>query len=641
MTTALPPPPLFCRFQGLALVPRRRLGYLDRSPTNRGRGLARSALGNVQPRLRVRLPVVLQRLGALPMPNGDVMRFAALLVLLAAVIALPRTASAEKIIWKYDQLDPDMNVLANGLANHPLYAHPGFVAGEAFGQIYKPKPEDYPVKILSVELVMAQAKNAAGKQKIDAIIEFYNDDGAGPAPKGGPIWSVSTKDFALGPQIGVPIQGDTAMVYEFDWSKPDNHPPLIDKGNIWVMIRILDQAQDLTDYWGKLECIKQNIAGVEVGCGCQKLAALSDSATTPGANIIHLVWPLGTCSGQKQWKFVEQIAKDGVQMKGDFLLRLGVDGVPPPPPPVDAGSTETDAGPTETDAGTSPDVGKPDAGTTDTAPLPDTAGTPDTSSSPDIPVPPLPPSIDNLTPASGPADKPVQIDVYGKGFQKGLTAKLGTEAIAVEQGSVTATAFTATVVGLAPGVYDLVVKNPDGQVAFKTAAYKVEAPAPDVVVAPDVSQQPEVTQAPDVTQAPEVSPETAGGTLTLEAVTPACVAADKDTLITVLGTGFQSGLKLRLDGTELLAVEVSSGSKATALVPKGLKAATYTLYAEQAGTTKVLANAVTVGACGNVGVTPGSAASGGCTAAPRSTDNLPVWLGLLGLVGLAVRRRLA
>lgn len=536
-----------------------------------------------------------------------------LAVLSAVLLAAP--AWAEKVIWKYDSLDPDMATLANGLASHPVYAHMGFVAGEAYGQIYKPKPEDYPVKILSVELVMTQPKKIAALQQTDVTIEIWNDDGAGPAPKSTkPLWSISTKDFAAGPQIGVPVKANYGMVYDFDWSKPENHPPEITKGNIWVVIRYQENASDLTDYWDKLECMKQQISGIDIGCGCQHLAAISDQVTTPNANVVHIVWPLGTCSGTKQWKFVEQIAKDGIQMKGDFLLRMGVDGNPVLPP-EDAGSTQPDAGPT--DAGT-----KPDAGSSET--VQDTTA-----------VPVQAPTIDAVTPQSGPADKATKIDVYGKGFQAGLTAKLGTEAIAVDQKSITATGFTATVVGLAPGSYDLVVKNPDGQVGFKTAAYKVEA-----ATAADVSSEVDAGAA-EVTVADAAS-EVSTAPFSVEAVTPDCIAesATADAVITVLGTGFVDGLVLKLDQTALVAVEVKSGSKATALVPKGLSAGIRTLYAVQNGATKALANAVTIGPCGKPAGAVGAANPDGCRTG-TSAGSGPWMLGILvaGSMILVRRRR--
>ena len=532
-----------------------------------------------------------------------------LLLAALAVTLLVAPAWAEKVIWKYDSLDPDMATLANGLASHPVYAHMGFVAGEAYGQIYKPKPEEYPVKILSVELVMTQPKKISAAQQTDVTIEIWNDDGAGPAPKSAkPLWSITTKDFAAGPQIGVPIKANYGMVYDFDWSKPENHPPEITKGNIWVVIRYQQAASDLAEYWDKLECMKQQIAGMEIGCGCQQLAAISDQVTTPGANVVHIVWPLGTCSGAKQWKFIEQIAKDGVQMKGDFLLRMGVDGNPVLPP-EDAGSTQPDAGSTDTGS-------KPDAGSTDAAQ--------DTTQDATI-VPVQPPTIEAVTPQSGPATGASKIDVYGKGFQAGLTAKLGTEAIAVDQKSVTATGFSATIVGLAPGSYDLVVKNPDGQVGFKTAAYKVEAaPVVDAGGGADAG-----------------AAEVAAVPFSIEAVTPDCIAesATADSVITVLGTGFVDGLVLKLDTTVLVGVDVKSGSKATALVPKGLSAGKRTLYAEQKGATKVLANAVTIGLCGAPSAATGPSNPDGCGTG-RGAGSGPLALLSLMVVGwLAARRR--
>ena len=511
-------------------------------------------------------------------------------VTLAASFVCAAPAMAEKVIWHYDSLPGDMDTLANGLKQHPVYAHPGFVKGEAFGQLYKPKPEDYPVKILTVEFVMAQAEGAK-EQKTDIAIEIYNDDGNGPAPKGAPIYTVTSKDFAAGGNIGQPVVGNTGMIYQFDWSKPENHPPEIQAGNIYLVIRYLNDASSLENMWGKLECTKMETGlGIDM-CGCQNLAALTDQQTTLGANLMHIVWPVGTCSGNKQWKFVEQISTTNLQMKGDFILRMGVDGVAPVD--ADAGST-----------------GGKDGGST---------GGPDVTVSKDTAANGQP-EITGVTPSSGAADKqPLTIDVYGKNFQDGLKAKLGTEAIVIKAGSVTPGGFSATVVGIAAGQYDLVVTNPDGQVAFKAAAFTL-------------------TGGSSVDAGAETAVETAAptGALSVDGVNPTCVQFDKDNLVTILGFGFVKGMKFRVGTMAMTAVDVQSPAKANALLPKGLPIGEYTLYAELAnGDTKALPNAVKVaGRCDGVVVPTNPSSS--CQA---GSGGVPWGLLSLLLAGLVVLRR--
>ncbi len=524
--------------------------------------------------------------------------------LVGAVATTP--AFAEKVIWHYDSLPSIMDELATGMKLHPMYAHPGFVKGEGWGVLFKPKPTDYPVKILTVEFVMAQAEGAQ-PQKGDFAIEFYNDDGVGPAPKGPPIWTITTKDFANGGNIGQPVVGNTGMVYQFDWTKPENHPPLIDKGNIYLVIRYLGESASLEAMWGKLECTKVSLgAGLDL-CGCQPLAALTEQkATIKGVNLMNIVWPIGTCAGAKQWKFVEQVSTTNLDMKGNFVLRMGVDGVAPID--TDAGSTggdtsAADAGGTTTDAG---------------------------STVKDTLVPVQPPEITGVTPAFGPVDKPVSIDIYGKNFQKGLVAKLGTEAIKVQDETVTATGFSAVVVGVPVGTYDLVVKNPDGQVAFKTAAYTVKA-----VEAADVQ---ETTATPEVTSAPEITPEAASaGPFTVENVAPSCVENRQDAQLVVYGTGFVKGLQLKVGTTALVAVDVVSTGKATGLLPKGVEPGTYSLFGTlPGGEQKALANAVRVTTNCSPAVV-GAPASSGCSAGSRGN---PFLAGLVALfVGLLVAFR--
>ncbi|MSQ82939.1 MAG: hypothetical protein EXR77_08485 [Myxococcales bacterium] len=531
---------------------------------------------------------------------------------LAAPLLVAPNAYAEKVIWHYDSLPSVMDDLATGLKQHPMYAHPGFVKGEAWGVLFKPKPEDYPVKILTVELVMAQAEGQKD-QKGNFSIEIYNDDGAGPAPKAAPVFSITTNDFAAGGNIGQPVVGNNGMIYSFDWTKPENHPPLIDKGNIYLVIRYLEESASLESMWGKSECTKM-VTGLGLDlCGCQKLAALTEQkATIKGVNLMNIVWPLGTCSGTKVWKFVEQISTTNVDMKGNFILRMGVDGVAPVDP--DAGGSSG---------------GDTSSGGSDASVVKDTAV-----------VAPATPEISAVTPNSGPADKPNSIDVYGKNFQKGLTAKLGIEAIKVNNETVTSNGFSAVVVGLGPGIYDLVVKNPDGSFAIKAEAYTVKAAvAADVHVAESAPETVGETSVETANRGPETG---SGGPFSVEAVSPTCVATSKDVLVTVLGLGFVKGMKLSVGSVTLQAVDVQTPGKVSGLLPKGLAVGEYTLFAELAtGEQKALANAVRV-AISCEPSTVGNSTASGCSAGaqPRGPAGwLTVLVAAVALMFLGLRRQ--
>lgn len=484
------------------------------------------------------------------------------LVAVAVVMAFAAPAFAEKVIWQYDDLSGDMITLADGLKKHPMSAHPGFVKGEAFGQVYKPKPSDYPVKILSVELVMAAAEKAVAPfADVPVTIEIYNDQAVNAAPDGAPVFSVTSGDFfnAAAGATGMNVQGNTGMIYEFDWSKPENHPPEILSGNIRVVIRVMGDAQDSGEYWepgcsssglGLCQCAKQDFGmGLEL-CGCQKLAALTDSATTGKANVLHIVYPLGTCSGTKKWVWLEDVAKEGKQMKGDFLLRLGVDGVPP--------VVDQDTG-SQGDTTSTVDTGVVDA------------------------APPAKPVVLFVSPAAIEEGKLAELEIVGENFLAGAKVSIGATDLPVS--SVAASKIIATIKpGIAVGVYPVVVENPGGQVGYKDNAFTVTAkPAADVSA--------------------DVAPVDAGvdsgtsdpGPLSIDLVDPKCVSAALDTQVTIFGTGFVDGMAFELGGKTLIAVNVETPSKASALVPKGLPAGFASLVANRGGKSASLANAVEVG----------------------------------------------
>ena len=542
--------------------------------------------------------------------------------LVALALLVAPTAHADKIIWQHDDLPGDMTTLADGLKKHPMSAHPGFVKGEAFGQIFQPQAGDYPVKILSVELVMAAAETATPPfAEVPIAIEIYNDDAVAAAPSAAPIWSINSSDF-FNPATGKPgmnVVGNTGMIFEFDWSKPENHPPPITKGNIRVVIRVLGNAKDNGEYWepgcsttglGICQCAQLYTGlGLDL-CGCQDLAALTDSGTTPKVNVLEIVYPLGACSGSKKWVWLEDIAKEGKQMKGDFLLRLGVEGFVTSGP--DAGST---------------DAGAADAGSTDSGPSLDTTDDQAEAGTVDVAVPVLKPSVALVTPDTGSNDAITQIEIIGEGFADGAIVKVGTHKCAVD--SVTSTKIVANVLsGIPAGSYPVVVENPNGQIGFKDPGFTVTAPAPaEDAGAGDTSGVPL-----DAGNDSSVSL----GPLAIELVEPRCAAADADTAVTIYGTGFGPGLVLELGGTALIAVTAESSTKAKALVPKGMPIGLASLVASQDGKVASLANAVEVG-CGSGSGKQDS----GCSAA--TDGRMPLhggaWLLLAAAAALLLRRQ--
>ena len=103
-----------------------------------------------------------------------------LLVASALVVcALGASARAAVVVFQHDQFSADIATAATELSGMSLAPHPGFAQGEAFGQIYHPAPGQYPVRLLSVD-VIAAAPPAGGIGGAHGEIEIWAVDGAGP-----------------------------------------------------------------------------------------------------------------------------------------------------------------------------------------------------------------------------------------------------------------------------------------------------------------------------------------------------------------------------------------------------------------------------------------------------------------------------
>jgi hypothetical protein len=507
--------------------------------------------------------------------------------IMLCMVAAP--VHAEKV-WKYDDGPEDLGTL-QGTKMHAQYAHPGFVNQEAFGAIFKPEAGDYPIQITGVDLLMAAAENEVDptSKKVNAHIEIWNADNTGPKPSSAkPLWSVHTSDLAAGTKIGVPIQGNTVMKFNFSSNKKGDKPPPITKGNIWVMVRLTSNTSDYsTSYWAQLGCFKGSLLGIEA-CGCQDLAALTDSITTPNTQVLHIVWPLGKCSGDKKWNFVESLTnQEGFTMTGDFRLRMRTAG----------GGGSSSGG---SSSGGSSSGGDDDAGST---------SPPDVSTVLDKPI------VNLVTPDNGDEGKSTEVTIIGANFQPGAMVSVGSKACEVVETN--ATQIKAKVnPTLAPGKYPLIVENPDGQVGFKDGAFTVvkkEEPKPDAGV------------------------DSGGGTFTprgniaIDGVTPNIVPCTEDTLVTIFGAGFGQGLEFEVDGRKLLAVNVITDIKATALVPKGLSAGKHSVIGKMSGKSVAKVNALEV-----------TCESGGCSVqatAGNSTTSTTLALILLGVLMLGLRRR--
>ena len=231
-------------------------------------------------------------------------------------LAAPPAGAVVKV-FKYDQFAEDLSTAASQMTGMTLAGLAGMTQGEAFGQVYRPAPEEYPIQILGVDLVL----NAWEGAQVDAQIEIWNSDATGANPGGSePLWSVHTSALSAGGgQFGMPLQ-DGALQIDFDWSDPtktDNHPPMILSGNIWVMVRYTDPAVSgsFSGIWANC-----NMAP----CGCEPVVGILDQQGQKSVNVMHYFSPtdlLNPCSNPSfQWAFFE-----GLGVQGDVVMRMRAD----------------------------------------------------------------------------------------------------------------------------------------------------------------------------------------------------------------------------------------------------------------------------------------------------------------------------
>ncbi len=236
----------------------------------------------------------------------------ALALLLAAT-----TAHGAEQVWKYDQFHEDLGTAASQIQGTPLATQPGWVKGEALGQLYRPTA--WPVKITGAQMFLAAPPNAPNLTT-HAWLEFYFSDSDGPDPgKATPDWKIHTSEL-LNPatlNFGLELKGNTALEVTFDWDDAEGHPPMVTEGNIWFVIRFDQPSQDLSEEWGTFQC--STLGGL--ACGCQKVGSMHDQSSTLKANVMHYISPAGSCSGTaNKWSFMESVG-----VTGDLILRLVVD----------------------------------------------------------------------------------------------------------------------------------------------------------------------------------------------------------------------------------------------------------------------------------------------------------------------------
>lgn len=365
--------------------------------------------------------------------------------------------AATTTTYQYDQYSEDLATALSQIGGAHLSAQPGFAEGEAFGQLFKPAPDDYPIRIEGLDLILA---GPASGGMTSADIEIWLDAGEGPSPnKAAPDFTINTVEL-LNTESGefdINLTGNMANRLDFDYDAADSHPPLVYSGNILVLIRYSEPAQELSEAWDNLAC------STLIGCGCQAAAPFEDEYMTAGVNILN-TYAFGSCQepNASQWNFSEAVG-----LGGDFIIRLRAE-------------------------------------TSNTGDTDDTSGNQD-GSDPSEPETGL--TISAISPSFSPNDTPTQVSIVGESFAEGAAAKLG--ATALENVTVTGTQLiTATVPpGMAPGTYMLVVINPDETSTFLLDAFEVQSGAANDGDSPEEEEGTPQEPTEDETQEPETTGE--------------------------------------------------------------------------------------------------------------------------------------
>lgn len=348
--------------------------------------------------------------------------------LLLVGLFLPDTLLAASFTtYQYDQYSEDLTTALSQIAGAHLSAQPGFAQGEAFGQLFRPAPEDYPIRIEGLDLILA---GPALGGMTSADIEIWLDAGEGPTPnKATPDFTINTVEL-LNSETGefdINLTGNMANRLDFDYDAADSHPPIVYTGNILVLVRYSEPSQDLAEAWDNIAC------STLISCGCQAAAPFEDETITAGVNILN-TFAFGSCEepNASQWNFSESVG-----LGGDFIIRLRAE------------TSNTD----DNSDSQGPDTGEDSSDPSD----------PETEF-----------IISAISPSTATNDAPTEVSIVGTGFASGASAKLGATAL----GNVTVTGtqlITATVpAGMSPGSYMLVVINPDETSTFLESAFEVQ-----------------------------------------------------------------------------------------------------------------------------------------------------------------------
>jgi len=169
------------------------------------------------------------------------------------------------------------------------------------------------------------------------------------------------------------------------------------------------------------------------------------------------------------------------------------------------------------------------------------------------------PVVNSVSPNSGLNTETTNITIAGASFFGTPTVALGSNVLS-EVSLLDSTRLLAVVPpGLPPGTYDLIVTNPDGQVAILQAAFTVRTPNPIVLQ-----------------------------------LRPNRGRTDIPNDIYIYGFNFAAGVSVKLDATPIPTTRINS-TQIRATVPAGLAPGVYDVAVEnQGGSSALLADAYTV-----------------------------------------------
>lgn len=248
-------------------------------------------------------------------------RLASWCIALTVLLVSPGAFGQTIKTFKHDQFSENIYEAVNELNSLGAASQnePGFVAGEAFGALFRPNLQDYPIKILGVDVIFG-GPMAFPDLNTSLDIEIYLDAGAGPAPTNAtPDFTIGTTDFwnANTNEFGIPVKGNTAYQWDFDYMEEGGAPPLVTQGNIMVLFRFKEIAKNYSVEWNNFLCSKEVDFGL---CGCQPISMILDQAPTQQTNIMHV--SLSSCSGSKEWKYFEQVTDGLKKLNGDVIIRI-------------------------------------------------------------------------------------------------------------------------------------------------------------------------------------------------------------------------------------------------------------------------------------------------------------------------------